>query len=63
MVIFIFPAVAGLVYSYSSLGGTGLWILWVIGAALTAVSFVYWIFFLFYPAAVMHTVGEDNPKK
>src|SRR5262249_54116081 len=31
MVIFTFPAVAGLVYSYARLGGTGLWILWVIG--------------------------------
>lgn len=60
MVIFILPAVAGLAYSYAKLSGTGLWILWIIGAVLTALSFVYWMFFLFYPTAVMHAAGEDD---
>lgn len=63
MTAFIFPAAAGLAYSFSRLSGTGIWILWIIGAVITSLSIAYWVLFFLNPALGTYFGSSYDPGK
>jgi hypothetical protein len=47
MSVFVLPAIAGIVYSFSSVSSPGRWTAWALGTLVTALSIMYWTAFYF----------------
>jgi hypothetical protein len=45
MGVFVLPAIAGLIYSFSSISTPVSWIAWALGSVTTALSVAYWVAF------------------